>query len=196
MAASEKPEAVTAAVAAYRLAQPDGAEAVAEMQRELAALDAALKKLADEEAATVQAQIAGLMAGASAGAYAEAFSAIAVRRKDMQDRRGVLSQSVTRVTGAKPQGQQAEDLTPTILADVLEALTSEELEGVEKRNLVGRVVDKVICHKDGAEVVFAPGVFGADIQDTLQTALTTSYHSVGERSIRPRPQSAIGARAE
>ena len=191
LAASEKPEAIAAAVAAYRLVQPDGAEAVAEMRRELAALDAAIKCLADEEAATVQAQIAGLMAGASAGAYAEAFAAIAARWKDMQDRRGVLSQSITRVSGAKPQGQRAEDLKPTILADVLEALTSQELEGVEKRNLVGRVVDKVICHKDGAEVVFAPGVFGTDVQDTLQMALTASSKRVGQRSILPRRPSAI-----
>ncbi len=73
----------------------------------------------------------------------------------MQDRRGVLSQLLARVSGAKPQGQgqrvedmkPMEDMKPTILADVLEALTSEELEGVEKRNLLSRVVDKMICHR-------------------------------------------------
>ena len=193
LAASERPQIITAALAEYRLAQPDSVEAVAGMQRDLAAADADLRALSQEEKTVVQAQIAGLSAGASPQAYAEAFAELAARRTWLQDRRGVLAHSLARVTGAgqPKQGKKEADLRPAILADVYEALTSEDLEGVEKRNLIGRVVDKVICHKDGAEVVFSSGVFGGEITDTLQSIFTTSSQSVGDRSNRPRRQSAM-----
>jgi len=64
-AASQKPQAIAAALAEYRLAQPDSVEAVAKMQRDLAAVDADLRALTQEEKTVVQAQIAGLAAGAS-----------------------------------------------------------------------------------------------------------------------------------
>ena len=191
--AIQKPEAVTEAIATYRQALPDGAGAVERLHREAADLDAALKELAGEEAAAVQAQIAGLMAGASPGAYSAVFAGISVRRKDMQERRAVLAQSLDKNLGAKPGERRGRDagMRLTILADVYEALTSEELEGVEKRDLIGRVLDKVICHKEGAEIVFAPGVFGTDVSDTLQTSLIVSSKRVGQRSIRPLRPSAI-----
>ena len=191
--AVQKPEAITAAIAAYRQALPDGAGDVERLRRELAGLDAALKELAGEEAAAVQAQIAGLMAGASAGAYSAVFAGISARRKDMQDRRAVLVQTLDRGHGAKPRerGEQEADMRLTVLVDVHEALTSAELEGVEKRNLIGQVVDRVICHKEGAEVVFAPGVFGTDVSDTLQTSFMASSKRVGQRSIRPLRCSAM-----
>jgi len=74
--------------------------------------------------------------------------------------------------------------------------TAEELEGVGRRNLLGRVVDKMICHKDGAGVVFAPGVFGADAQDTLQTAFIASSKSAEPRSIRRRFPARAGGIAD
>lgn len=145
----------------------------------------------------VQAQIAGLAAGASPQAYAEVFAELAARRALLQDRHGVLAQSLARAMGASQpgRGKKKADLKPAILADVYEALTSEYLEGVEKRNLIGRVVDRVICHKDGAEVVFSSGVFGADITDTLQSIFTVSSKRVGQRSIRPRRKASRGASA-
>lgn len=188
LAASEMPQAIAAALAEYRLAQPDSVEAVTGMRRDLAAANADLKVLTQEEKTVVQAQIAGLAAGASPQAYAEVFAELAARRALLQDRHGVLAQSLARAMGASQpgRGKKEADLKPAILADVYEALTSEDLEGVEKRNLIGRVVDRVICHKDGAEVVFSSGIFGVDITDTLQSIFKVSSNRVGQRSSRPR----------
>lgn len=181
--AAEKPEAV----AAYHQAQPESAEAVAQARRELADLDAALRDIAEEEAAAVQAQIAGLRAGASPQAYTQVFAALAARRKEAQERRDVQAQALERRPGAKPTkaGAGPEEIQASLLADVREALASADVEGAEKRHLLGLVVDRVVCGKDEPEVWFAPGAFGTNIQQTLQTSLTASSNSVEQRSIRP-----------
>jgi len=57
-------------------------------RRELAALDAALTELANEDRLAVQAQIEGLRMNASPAAYAALFADLAARRKDMEDRPG------------------------------------------------------------------------------------------------------------
>ncbi len=174
--ASEKPEAIAAAVSSYRRSLPESAEASAKIHRELAELDALLRRVSEEEAAAVQAQIAGLMAGAPAEAYAKVFATLAARRREAQERRTVLAQALSRVSGAKSsKGQQSlDEIKSTILTDVYEALTAPEIDGVEKRNLIGRVIDRVVCGKKGAEIWFAPGAFGSNIQQTLQTSFTAS----------------------
>jgi len=180
---------VSHAVVAFHQEQPEIADLLAKMRRDLADLEAALRRIAGEEVAAVRAQIAGLQAGASPEAYASVFAALAARRKEAQERRDVLAQSLSRVPGLKGRAVKREPdeaaIRASLLADVREALTSPDVEGVEKRNLLGRVVDKVICRKGGAEVVFAPGLFGADVRDTLHTAFRASSKRVGQRSIRP-----------
>lgn len=47
------------------------------------------------------------------------------------------------------------------LEDALTALTDENVTGPEKRLLLGTIVDKVIPHKEGADVYFAPSIFQA-----------------------------------
>lgn len=185
--ASEKPEAVAGAVAAHQQAQPESAATVAKMRGELAELDAVLRQIAEEETAAVQAQIAGLRAGASPEAYAKVFAVIAMRRKETQERRDVLAQAIARVPGAKPTKGRPNlpEIKASALANVCEALASPTVEGAEKRHLLGRVVDRVVCGKGGAEVWFAPGAFGANIQQTLQRSFTASSNSVEQRSIRP-----------
>ena len=194
--ASERPEAVAGAVAAHQQARPESAEAVARMRRELAGLDSALRQIAEEETAAVQAQISGLRAGASPDAYAKVFAAMAGRRKETQERRDVLAQALARVPGAKPTKGRLNlaEIKASALANVCEALASPTVEGAEKRHLLGRVVDRVVCGKGGAEVWFAPGAFGANIQQTLQTSFTASSQSVEPRSIRPCRTSGMCAR--
>ena len=52
------------------------------------------------------------------------------------------------------------------MKDTLTALTNEDVTGLEKCLLLGTIVDRVIPHKEGAYVFFAPGIFrdaeGAD----------------------------------
>jgi len=171
------PEWVEVALEKYRQLNKMRQEVV-DYRKELDALDRGLKQLEAEEAAAVQAQIAGIMAGASAAAYAEVFAAIAARRKDMEDRRGVL------VRASKPQkaaGMSDADLK-TVLSDVHRALTSPFVTDVEKRDLVGRVIEKVVCQKGGADIIFHCGLFGEVCSETLQTVRTARTRFFVSRS--------------
>jgi hypothetical protein len=39
-------------------------------------------------------------------------------------------------------------------------LSDPNVSDLDKRNLLGTIVQKFICSKEGAEVVFLPGIFG------------------------------------
>ena len=90
-----------------------------------------------DEAAAVQAQIAGIRAGASPDAYADAFAEIAARRKDLLDRRGILktAEKSAEREGARPRkgnaGLEKEGirLENELLAAALRVLTSPEISG-------------------------------------------------------------------
>jgi len=175
------PEWIEVALEKYRQLNKMRREVV-DFRKELDALDRGLKHLEAEEAAAVQAQISGIMAGASAGAYAEVFATIAARRKDMEDRRGVL------VRASKPQkaaGMSDADLA-TVLSDVHRALASPFVTDTEKRDLVGRVIEKVICQKGGADVIFHCGLFGEVCNETLQTERTVSIGDLSSSIVHPR----------
>jgi hypothetical protein len=60
---------------------------------------------------------------------------------------------------------QDSGLVSNALEDALTALTDENVTGPEKRDLLLPIVDKVICHKDGVEVIFAPGLFSPNAED-------------------------------
>ncbi len=149
------PEAIAAALAAYRQAKP---LPTSNAREELKALDKALEKLRTEEATTIQAQIAGMRAGASPDAYATVFADIALRRKDMENRRGELSRAIS--SPAAPVPSASEVYTEKALADTLKVLTADEITGSEKHDAAMQIVNRVVCRKDGAEVVFMPGLFG------------------------------------
>ena len=173
---SEKPEAVRAQVLAYApapSADPDAA------RREIAAVDRALSELSAQEAAAIQAQIAGIRAGASPDAYASVFADLAARRKDWESRRGELSRSVRAGEPKAKRGGEGAEATVQqeavhrqAVADVRRVLTSPLVPGSEKRDALGMIVDKVICRRGGAEVVFLPGVLGFMFGDTVQSMST------------------------
>lgn len=156
-----------------------GPEGGPDARRELAALDRALAGLAKEDVLAVQAQMAGMRAGASPDAYAAVFADLAARRKDMEDRRGRLSRALT---AQRPQagaggprrgiGEPGEDLALKALADAALVLGAPDVPGETKRDIVGMVVERVICRKDGAEVHFLPG-FGSQGADTLTDTIHT-----------------------
>ena len=175
----ERPDAIAAALAVYQ--QREHQVPAADPRREIAALDEALAQVKAEEAAAVQAQIAGIMRGVSPDAYGEAFAIIAARRKDMEDRRGVLVASISRKRDQKAGGRGTPKLLMSrALEDALTALTDEDVTGPEKRMLLGTIVKKVIPHKEGADVFFAPSIFqdaggeeGFDSAGSLHTFHTT-----------------------
>jgi hypothetical protein len=176
-----------------------------EARQEMAALDQALADLAGEEAAAVQAQIAGIRAGASPDAYAAVFGELAARRKDMEDRRGVLRRALDMAGagkgGARPSAPSdsisEEALRLQGLADLRRVLDSPDVPTARKRDLLGTVIEKVIPRKDGAEIVYLPGLLdddlddeeadGADHEDTVQGVSTPQPRKA---SVRPPPSSA------
>lgn len=175
--ALECPDAIAAALAVYRKGQrqiPEG-----NPRQELAALDKTLTQLKAEEAATIQAQIAGIMQGLSPEAYARAFASITARRKEAEERYRTLTISMSPIQ--KPDGKtNANVLVNRALEDALTALTSEDVTGPEKRLLLGTIVEKVVPHKEGADVFFAPGVFqeaegkeGSVSEESIHTFHTT-----------------------
>lgn len=158
--ACRRPESVAAALAAYARsqvapAQPD------DPRRELAQVDKALVRLDAEEANAVQAQLAGMRAGASANVYAAVFADLAAQRKDLEDRRGVLSALLRPRKGA---GGAAPVSTPDFAALLGAArcvLESPDVAGAQKRKIAGTVIERVTCRKGGGTVYFLAGVLDA-----------------------------------
>ncbi len=179
------PDVIAEAMAVFQQQQAKALpEGQAELRREKSALDAALTQIGQDEAAVIQAQIAGIRAGASPDAYAAVFADIAAQRKDMKDRRGSI---MRRLTGPKP-GKKALPLEPpTFERKALEepclVLSSAAVTGHAKRDIVATVIDHVVCQPDGAEVFFLPGVgtehlpgyrlqASAGVSDTFNPTLT------------------------
>ncbi len=168
-----RPEVVRFALETYsRQAGPAPSRDV--LRAELSAVDKSLAGVKQQEAAAVQAQIAGIIAGASPDAYAEAFASLAARRKDLEDERGRLSAQIAPSRAPLPaEPLDTETLTAQVLTDIHAVLTSPLVAGQKKRSLVRTVVEKVVCQKEGADVFFRDGAGIAEAigADTLQFML-------------------------
>ena len=160
----QKPESLAAAEWVYDQPEADDTPA---LRKELTALDAALGVLTAEQEVAVRAQVAGIMAGASPDAYASLFADIAARRKDMEDRRGRVTALLSARREGRGQGrvQQVSEALRRALEDAWQVLTDPAVPGVTKRDILLPIVEKVVCHKDGVEVVFAPGLFSQSTKE-------------------------------
>ena len=150
------PGSVAEALAAYRQGQMPVSLTPDEVRRHLRELDSGLLMMKGEEQSAVTAQIAGIRAGASPEAYAAVFADIAVRRKDLEGKRRALSGSPGR-----PKVGKTDDSTVMtgLLRSALAVLSDPAVPGSEKRTALSSIVERVICRKGGADVVFAPGLF-------------------------------------
>jgi len=175
LAALEKvltcPESVAEALAVYREGQGAAKLIPDEVHRRLREMDATLIQLKGEEQSAVQAQLVGIRAGASPEAYAAVFADIASRRRDLEGKRGVLSGPPRRPeVGKTGEGE----IMAGMLKAALAVLSDPDVPGSEKRSALTPIVERVICQKGGADVVFALGLFdeswgkGGDAQ-TYQT---------------------------
>ena len=151
------PESVAEALAVYRHGQIDASQTPDEARRLLRELDAGLLLMKGEEQSAVTAQLAGIRAGASPEAYAAVFADIAARRKDLEGKRKALSGSPGR-----PKAGKTDDgsVMAGLLRSALAVLSDPAVPGAEKRTALSPIVERVICRKGGADVVFAPGLFG------------------------------------
>lgn len=173
------PEAVRAQLDVFN--QPNDRQE-AETRQEIRAIEQVLDEIANDEAAAVQAQIAGIRAGASPDTYAAVFADLSGRRKDLENRRGDLARSLKR---SKPARHLVNvEACQLALEETYAAITSEHVTGFEKRDLLARIVEKVICRPDGATVVYSPGLFGED------TVHGTSRPQPMNARVRPLPSSA------
>ena len=84
------------------------------------------------------------------------FADIAARRKDLKGKRKALSG----VPG-RPKAGKTDDsaVMAELLRSALAVLSDPAVPGSEKRTALSTIVERVICRKGGANVVFAPGVF-------------------------------------
>ena len=180
----QDPNALAAAQKAYEHCAP-----APEAQDTLATLPilAALEELKAEEKATAQAQVAGIRAGATPDIYAAMFAGIAARRKALQeDLQACLAPPPPR-SQRKPQREAAAEVALLALEQAWRVLNSPDIEGYVKRDLLLTVIEKVICQKDGAEVVFRPGVFGenAETETNDDQSVPTLYTTcIGIRTHR------------
>ena len=165
--AAERPEAMEQAEA-YYLEQARAKEPV-DVQGEMEAVEKKLADLVMEEGATVAAQVAGIRAGASPDAYASAFAGIAARRAALEDRRKVPSATVAGKPTSGVGGSS--DWHRRALEAACRALTSDLIEGREKRNLIQCIVHKVVCLPDGADVYF----YGSDTLQNIRTIRPFSW---------------------
>ena len=78
------------------------------------------------------------------------------RRKDLEGKRKALSGSLGR-----PKAGKTDDGTVMAgpLRSALAVLSDPAVPGSEKRTALSPIVERVICRKGGADVVFAPGLF-------------------------------------
>ena len=170
--AAAHPDALAAAVQAYQEEQNATGQGrrPAGLRRERNALEGALKQAEGEEAAAVQAQIAGILAGASPGAYTPPCSPTSPHAvKDLEGRRGTVARLLTgpekgerRRTKAAGDGPAGE-----ALKDIARVLSSDAVPGQEKRDLVGGLIARVVCQPHGADVFFLPGLGAAQTPASL-----------------------------
>ncbi len=149
------PASVTEALAVYRQGQIATSLTPDEVRRHLRDLDAGLLLMKGEEQSAVTAQLAGIRAGASPEAYAAVFADIAARRKDLEGKRRALSGS----PGRPKAGKTDDGIMTGLLQSALAVLSDPAVPGSEKRTALSPIVERVICRKGGADVVFAQGLF-------------------------------------
>ena len=165
LAALEKvltcPESVAEALAVHREGHGDLKLTPDEVRRRLRELDAALLHLKGEEQSAVQAQLAGVRAGVSPEAYAAVFADIAARRKELNGKRGALPGPPSAGSARRPKAGKAGEgeVMAGMLKAALAVLSDPAVPGSEKRSALAPIVERVICQKGGADVVFAPGLF-------------------------------------
>ena len=51
--------------------------------------------------------------------------------------------------------------------DVALVLSSESIEGRDKRDVIGKTIDHLVCHPDGANIYFLPGIKNFGVTDRL-----------------------------
>ena len=86
---------------------------------------------------------------------AAVFADIAARRKELNGKRGALP-------GPAPRPKTGRAGDREVMAGMLKAalavLSDPDVPGSEKRSALTPIVERVICRKGGADVVFAPGL--------------------------------------
>ena len=107
-AALRHPEIIREALAAYEQAV-DTPSNTAGADR-LRKIEGELKKLAQEEASAIKAQIAGITAEAAAEAYAAVFADIASRRIVLQTEHGRIKQTLARPEQEEPNTIKREQI--------------------------------------------------------------------------------------
>jgi len=172
----QEAEAIAAVEGAYENEASEMAQDPALLRKELKRLDKALDELKQEEMVTVRAQMAGMRAGASSEVYSEMFGDIAARRKDIEARRGMVNRSLVENAGERKKNEPntVSKAVQQALEDAWKVLSSPDVPGVTKRDILLALVDKVVLHKDGVEVVFLPGLFDeAEDKDQRSNCYTT-----------------------
>ena len=157
----KNPQALAAVEVAYNVNVADLIQDAASLRKELIRLDKAVEEMKHEEMMTVRAQMAGMAAGASADVYSELFADLAIRRKDNGNRRGQVSMALasSQADRKKTSHQTVSKAVQQALEEAWRVLSSPDVPGATKRDILLPLVDKVILHKDGVEVVFVPGLF-------------------------------------
>ncbi len=182
--AARSPQSVEQAIAARQWKVQSASGDGAKVAEEAARIERERGTLAARHQATVKAQIAGILAGADPDAYAAEFAALARARQALEERQGKLRLAAP----VKAPGQEAaagkekvggkeaqagKEAFPRLLAQMRAVLTSPDVPGEKKRDIIGTVIEKVYCLPGGAQVVFKPGVLGEGETgaDTFQTLL-------------------------
>jgi site-specific DNA recombinase len=169
----ESPEAIAGALAAYPVEKSETGRQQTDQIAARRSVEDAMAALKSEEASVVQAQIAGIRSGASPDAYADLFTDMAARRKDLLAQLSGLDvalrrsqkpqKSVDSKTETRTADPAAAERIRKALEDAYRVLTSEEVPGAIKRDLLMTIVERVICQKAGADIVFRPGVLGVEM---------------------------------
>ncbi len=160
-----------------------------------------MRQLERKEQATIEAQIAGFMAGANAGAYSAMLKDIARQREALAGRLKELK----RETGDGMSEGDAVGWLASLLADLDEALSAEEITPAERRGLLSHVIASVtprqaangemgvlitlkspIAGKDGEKLAQIVSMISTLARGTMTTLLSASLAS-RTRTEAPEP---------
>jgi site-specific DNA recombinase len=175
----QKPNALAEAVITYQKNNSSPHADKVDLH-DLHQIENSLNDLKKEQDTVVKAQIAGMKSGLSADAYDSEFSIIKIRKKELEDQRKSLKRVLSNGSGKNPLlSPDASIILSEQVRRVHDMLSGDTLTGSEKRELVGTVIDNVVCQKEGADVFLTPSAIAYSGSETATNHLTFYTTCIG-----------------
>ncbi len=187
---AEHPEVLATAIAAYSQKM-----SVENVDEEITQHKRRLQEIEVKEKATVQAQIATVSAGGSPEPFISVLVELKQQREDIKERLASLKFS----TKTQQEPKKESQIISEIFADLCEVLHSEQIEPVERRNLLAQVIAEITPRYDedgklGVLVCLKSTLPNSRQKTCYQTVAMISTLARGTVTGRPSSNCAVSTR--